>query len=93
MVAFTRIPYDEVVRRARRQDRILKNVAIGVAGAAVAAVTVGVAAFIRSKYPQALPQLSYAIRWPRFLGGGVTTNATVIIPRPAPQTAPLVTRA
>ena len=89
MVAFTRIPYDQVVRRARRQDRILKNVAMGVAGAAAVAVAAGAVALLRNYYPHTLPQISYAVRWPRLLGGGVTTNAHVIsmpksVPRPNP---------
>jgi len=51
MVSFTRIPYEEVLRRARRQDAILDWAAAGVVAAAVAG---GVYAAVKAGLPAAL---------------------------------------
>jgi hypothetical protein len=43
MVAFTRIPYDEVVRRAARQDAALDAILAAAAAAAAAALALAAA--------------------------------------------------
>lgn len=74
MVAFTRTPYDEAVRRARRQDAILKVAALGVAGAVVGGALFIAKRIIDAKYPSALPKISvdYQLSWPKVLSKPVT---------------------
>jgi len=63
MVAFTRIPYDEAIRRAQRQDRILKAATIIAAGVGtMAAAAAGVWAWMRKNKPHMLPTVT--ITWP-----------------------------
>ena len=64
MVAFTRIPYDQVVTRATKQDKVMARLAtlsiVGLLGAAA----VGVAAIVRAKFPNALPAVNCSVTWP-----------------------------
>lgn len=55
MVSFTRIPYQEVVRRAERQDRIISAAATGVA---IAAVSAGAYAFTKLLLPKILQRVA-----------------------------------
>lgn len=70
MVAFTRIPYDEAVRRARRQDAIMRRLgAMAIAGM-VGAVAVGLGLAINKRFPDALPKINCDIKWPAGAGAG-----------------------
>lgn len=63
MVAFTRIPYDEAVRRARRQDAIMRRLgSLAIAGV-LGAVAVGLGLAISKKYPDAMPKISCNVQW------------------------------
>lgn len=64
MVAFTRTPYDEVVRRARKQDRIIHALANTLVIGAATAAAWGITALVKRHYPDALPQVNFSITWP-----------------------------
>ena len=66
MVAFTRIPYDEALQRARKQDRILQRLAIGVAGVATALALGSLFSLARSKYPGLLPTVDCKVTQPKW---------------------------
>jgi hypothetical protein len=69
MVAFTRIPYDEAIRRAEKQDRILKR-AVALIGAGLLGAAAVLAKFvIDAKYPNALPKFNYSLTWPKGSSG------------------------
>lgn len=65
MVAFTRIPFDEAVRRAAAQDRALTR-AVYVLGAGLIGAVGCIAKFvIDKKYPNTLPKINYSLTWPK----------------------------
>jgi kynurenine 3-monooxygenase len=81
MVAFTRTPYDEVVRRARKQDRVIETMARSIIVVAGAATVWGITALVKRNYPDALPQVNFSVTWPRWASSltssSNTTRATV----------------
>lgn len=75
MVAFTRIPYDEAVRRAEKQDRILTRV-VAVAAAGLLGVTALLAkAALQRRYPDSVPKVTYSVSWPQWATALTTRRA------------------
>jgi len=77
MVAFTRTPYDEARRRARKQDRIINAMAYGIVATAATATLWGIKTFVQRNYPNALPTVNCSVTWPSWW----TTTATASAPR------------
>ena len=69
MVAFTRIPYDEAIRRAKRQDAIMRRLGTLAIAGLVGAVALGVGVAVRKNFPDVLPKITCDVKWPGGAGG------------------------